>query len=371
MKLVDKLVLKDIVPWFFVGVGMFTALYFAVGAFVAASRFLSLGAPPLLIAQWMFYNTVPFLGKTFPMAMLLAVLLGFGRLSGDSEAVALFAGGISFGRIALSAAVMGLVVSVLGWALNDPIASYATGQALRIRTEFLDKPSDTQQSFTFDNRSNNRLESNVRVEKGYDARSQTLRQVTITVFDANGAPKVIIHAARARADKLTGKDWTLEDVVTYYLGPATTYIPARRLSSRELPTAALEKTPSAFTLLQSDPDSFSFVQLRRILASLKAGGLGDNRKVRDAEFSLWAKLAIPLAALVFALIGAPLGLRPQRSAKLTGMILALPIILGYYVLYTVMENLTMGGRCAPLVAAFLPDAVGLALGVWLVWRRAG
>ncbi len=370
MKLVDKLVLKDIVPWFFIGVGMFTALYFALGAFIAASRFLSQGAPPLLIIQWMLYNTIPVLGKTFPMGMLLAVLLGFGRLSGDSEAVALFAGGISFQRIAATAAVLGLVVSLAGWALNDPIASYASAQALRIKTEAIDKPGDTKQTLNTDIQGGGDTITNLRVDNGYDAHTQSLRQVTLTIYDKARRPSVVIHADRAQAVKITGKDWTLDNVDIYRLGAATLYSHSNQMSSRELPTTALQHSPDVFALLQSSPDNFSSGQLRGLIATLKREGLGNNRNARDFEFNYWGRFSIPLASLIFAVVGAPLGLRPQRSAKLTGMVLALPLILAYYVLYTVMDNLTMGGRIAPSWAAFLPDIVGLAVGAWLVWRRS-
>ena len=63
------------------------------------------------------------------MGMLLAALLGFDRLSRDSEAVALFAGGISFRRMMVPVIALGLVVSLVGYLFNDQIASYALRRA--------------------------------------------------------------------------------------------------------------------------------------------------------------------------------------------------------------------------------------------------
>ena len=90
--------------------------------------------------------------------------------------------------------------------------------------------------------------------------------------------------------------------------------------------------------------------------------------MRSAETDLWSKLALPFSALVFTVIGAPLGLRPQRSSKITGWFLAILIIFGYYVLYTTMGYAARGGGLPPILAAFLPDIIGLALGGALVWR---
>ena len=98
MKLLDKLVLKDLIPLFAIGVALFTGIWFAADPVIVASRYLSEGVPLPLVLHVVGMYLPPILALTLPMGMLLAVLLGFGRLSGDSEAVAIFAGGIPFAR---------------------------------------------------------------------------------------------------------------------------------------------------------------------------------------------------------------------------------------------------------------------------------
>ncbi len=68
------------------------------------------------------------LAFTFPMAMLLSVLLSFSRLSSDSEAVATYAAGVPFIRVAAPAAVLGVVASLAGFILNDYMAAQASRQ---------------------------------------------------------------------------------------------------------------------------------------------------------------------------------------------------------------------------------------------------
>ena len=48
---------------------------------------------------------------TFPLATLMAILIVFGRLSGDSELVAMHAGGVGFRRLVIPIVVFGLLVS--------------------------------------------------------------------------------------------------------------------------------------------------------------------------------------------------------------------------------------------------------------------
>lgn len=379
MKLLDKLVLKDLVPQFFIGVGMFASLYFALGPLLTASRFLSQGFPPALIVKYMALNILPILGLTFPMGMLLAVLLGYGRLSADSETVALFAGGIPFLRVAFPAAALGLIVSGAGYVINDPLASYANDQILRMKENIFHQAGASTKSFDRAVYDKDALQATIHVEGGLDAAAGVLRNVTIILYDAKGHPAQTYYAQSAHPlnNDLSSKEWALEDVNINTLSNSPNALPAhiyaQVLNTKDIHIEALTKTLDLSPLMkriQGDPNAFAFSRLRGFIQKLKAGGFGHDPDVRFAEVTLWNKIALPLASLVFALVAAPLALRPQRTSKMTGWILSLPIILVYYLLYTIMSSMARGGACPPLLAAFLPDIVGLMVGLGLVWRRS-
>src|SRR5208282_1679794 len=59
-----------------------------------------------------------FLELTFPMAVLLGVLMGFGRMSGDREIIAARACGMSLYRLAMPVLGVALIV----WALSSWLA---------------------------------------------------------------------------------------------------------------------------------------------------------------------------------------------------------------------------------------------------------
>ena len=112
MKGVDRVVLKEIVGPFFGSVLLFTSLFLTAGELKKLTEFANMGVPwsELLI---MVGFTLPFvLAYTIPMAMLLATLLGFGRLSSDSEVIALFAAGTGFPRIMAPVAGFALAVAL-------------------------------------------------------------------------------------------------------------------------------------------------------------------------------------------------------------------------------------------------------------------
>jgi lipopolysaccharide export system permease protein len=91
--------------------------------------------------------------------------------------------------------------------------------------------------------------------------------------------------------------------------------------------------------------------------------------IRTAEVSLWFKTSLPFSCLIFGLVGAPLGMRSPRSAKVSGAVWALPIMLGYYVIYMTMSNVAQGGGVSPALAAWLPNLLGGIVGACLIWKN--
>ena len=68
---------------------------------------------------------------------------------------------------------------------------------------------------------------------------------------------------------------------------------------------------------------------------------------RDARVELHRRLAFPAACLVFALLGVPVGVRPRRGGRATGLILTLVLIGGYYFLFVTGAHMAQQGSIAP------------------------
>ena len=365
LKLVDRLILNDLIPKLLAAIAAFSLMLLILGPLLASARFQAAGIPWWIIAKFVGWDFTAFVRYTFPMGMLLAALLGFDRISRDSEGVALFAGGISLLRIMAPVVGLGLVVSLVNYVFNDRISSYAAAQVADFNNHRQDIVGETTKPFDLANRKDGKLQTTVHIEKGFDAQAKVLRQVTINFYDADGKrPVQTIYADRAKSQGAGLKEWTLFDG---QLTDLTTGAVSKFDHAAD--TIGLQKTPENMAFLQRDPETLSFHDLRRQIAELKSGG-SDSADVRNAEVGLWFKVSLPFSCLVFALVGAPLGLRPPRSGKISGYVWALPIMLGYYVIYTSMSSIATGGSISPILAAWLPNILGLGVGTGLIWGAA-
>jgi lipopolysaccharide export system permease protein len=114
----------------------------------------------------------------------------------------------------------------------------------------------------------------------------------------------------------------------------------------------------------SRPDALTFQELRRYIAAQESMGLDTS----ELQVQLQDKLALPFACFVFALIGAPLGIRPQRGSSALGLGVSIIIIFGFYVVGHYMHILGAGGSVSPVVASWLPNVLGLVAGCVLAVR---
>ena len=155
LRLLDRYVLKELLYPFVFGIAAFSSIFIASTMLFKITQYMTkYGAPIETIARLFMYNMPEIINYTFPMSMLLAALMAFGKLSGSSEITAMKAGGISYYRIVAPVLVVGFIVSMFSviWAEKVVPTSKATAHVFltkryaiirvrRLRIILLSKPS--------------------------------------------------------------------------------------------------------------------------------------------------------------------------------------------------------------------------------------
>ena len=119
LRLLDRYVLAELLYPFIFGVAAFSSIFIASSMLFKIVQYITTyGASMTSVAKLFLYSLPEVINYTFPMSMLLASLMAFGKLSGSSESVAMKSGGISYFRIVAPVLVVGLIVSLFSviWA---------------------------------------------------------------------------------------------------------------------------------------------------------------------------------------------------------------------------------------------------------------
>ena len=367
MTRLDRLVLNEIIGPFIGSAFLFTGLFFAGGELVRYAEFLQKGEGLFVVLRLVLYTFPMVVSLTFPMATLLATLLGFGRLSGDSEVTALVAAGISFERIMLPVAVFGLMVSLLGFWISDTVVPNANRQRQALIDSVKAKGGanlSSVNSFTLTLRDDDhRAFTHIYVAGGVDTRSASLLNVSIELWQNDDATTFI---TAPRAEWVPGtKDWSLKNgTIAYLTGNTRAVTGFTELSTAEV--HAQMDTPTNLAVLERPVEEVTTNGLRERVRVLRSGG--NEKEARDGEVEIARRVALPFASLMFALVGAPLGVRPSRAGKGVGFGLSVLITFSYWMSIQVVSVLGRGGILPPGLALMLPNLVCLFAALFLIRR---
>src|SRR4051812_16023358 len=114
----DRYILEEVVGTF---IGACIFILFILLMFQAlrlAEFFIIHGASGVMLGKMAFFMAVAFLPTALPLSFLIAVLVAFGRISSDSELIAMKANGISVTRLAVPISLFAVFIVVLSMALN-------------------------------------------------------------------------------------------------------------------------------------------------------------------------------------------------------------------------------------------------------------
>ena len=347
VKTLDRYVVREILPPLFLSLMIFTFILEIPPVMEYLEALVAKGVPWGTAARMMLTLIPQALGLTIPMALLVGLLIGLGRMSGDREAVALLACGVSPYRLLRPV----ILLAVAFGALH-----------LYVMIRAIPDANQTFRQLTYDVVSQ-QVENDVRPQVFF----QNFPNWVLYVRDipkTGGGWKDVMVAETNRPDGTTAVylanrgrlaldrvkqtvDLVLEDGVRY--------------SSRGLDGKAIEtyRFPKDL-IVRLDPKSvFHDLQLMRgvqemtieALEAQAATKLANNITAHQEMMAIQQKFSFPAACLVFGVIGIALGLSVARDGKMAGFVVGIAVIFAYYILLYLAESYAKGFYSDPATAA--------------------
>jgi LPS export ABC transporter permease LptG/LPS export ABC transporter permease LptF len=357
----DRYVIRQVIPPFLLALVIFTFILEIPPIMENAERLIAKGVPWPTVGRIILTLLPSGLGIAIPVALLVGLLIGLGRLSGDREIVAMLACGVSLYRLlrpvlVFSVAAFAATLWVLIYAIPDANQTFreitydiiaAKGNDVRPRVFFEEFPD--------------------RVLYVHEEAAAGWRKVFLA-DTSGGARPVIFLADRGRLvlDRAARRvDLVLADGIRYSPGrEAGEYdIYAFRDDplilgldpNRVFPAAGPPKGISELTIVE--------LQAQRRLK--ESQGLSPHNEIMFIQ----QKFSIPAACLVFGLLGLALGVTARRDGRLAGFAIGLGVVFVYYIVMYLAEGLTKGHQLPAVLARWMPNLVlaPVAVGA-LVWR---
>ena len=362
-KILHRYVFREILVPFALGLGVFTFILLLARLLKLIELVVNRGLPPLQILRLLGFLMPAFLEVTVPMAMLLAILIAFGRLSADAEMIAMRSSGLSIYQLAPPVVLFVGIATCMTAALSMYARPWANHN---LKHELWDIARTRATAGLRPQIFNDEFPGLVIYAEQIDSRTDRLFHVLIsderdpnqhnTVFAREGYMISDNQAQTVTLRLLDGTIHTSGDAASDYHTDFESY--DVNLDLRE--------SLAGETAKEDDPQELTLPQLRAAIEKKAASG-----KPRPGLLvELHRKFAIPFACIVFGLVGVPLGIEPARAVRSRGFAVSLAVIFTYYILLSAGQGFAEQGTVPAWLGLWLPNMVFGVIGVILMRRAA-
>jgi LPS export ABC transporter permease LptG/LPS export ABC transporter permease LptF len=366
LRIVDRYIIRELLLPFLIGLLVFTFLLLIPPLADYGERLIAKGVSWEIVAKVLLTLVPQSLAVTIPIALLIGLLIAFGRLSADRESVAFQACGISIFRLARPV----VLVAVVSWALTSYIMFVSVPYANQTFREIIYGVVSA--------RAENEIKPRVffedfpnRILYIRDTPSASTGWIDVFLADTTQPDLPTIFTAR-RGRMVIDREKRTVDLVLEEGARHTANLhdPARYEVTKfdEFVTALDPSTVFPPTDILKGDAEMTIPELRARESDLRKAGL----PVHGPLLAIHRKFAIPFVCVVFSIIGLGLGLTSGRDGKLAAFVPGIGVVFAYYVLDYLGRQMAKGQLLAPWLASWGPNIIlGLAGLALLYWRGRG
>ena len=382
MKTLERYVFGAFLSSFFLA---FLVLSFVltVGLMVQIVRYMLQGIPVDLVGRFAFVSFPETLQWTIPLALLVASVLVFSRLSADSEIAAMRACGVNLLTVMRAPLLFALFCTVMGLFVNNEIVprgpqirralarriSVGAGLELlepgrviddfpKVKIYFEEKEGNWLRDLIVLDFSNPRVDRMITASKALvtsEGRDVVLdlHGMTVDPLDENNPGMAratrfqyrVKDALKDRTYKRREKDFRFFEILSEI-----------RLAKADVkdPQAAAERRAR-----EGRAKGAVAKELKLVKKSLKS-------QLSNLRTEFQKRLVFAFASICFVLVGVPLGIRAQRRESSIGIAIALVTALGYYLVVILMTSLEKNYAVRPDLLIWLPVVLCAALASYLI-----
>ena len=346
-------IVSEILPPFLLGLSAFTIILLIARILKLVELVVTRGVPFMEIGKLFALILPTFLEMTVPMALLLGIFLGLGRLSSDHELLALKASGISPIQVLLPIGTVALFISLITLLLTTmvrPAANLALKRELfniaknRVATALREKvfnddfpqiliyveevipPGDTSQGVLIVDRRNPARENIIFAKVALMLSDEDSKTISLKLFDGT---------VYEREKKRPSFSQTRFNTYDFKLDPEEVFGPIRKK--------------------ERGPKEMSLRRLGKAIQLKEEQGVKPTAELIE----LHQRFSFAFAPLVLSLLGVALVMIPTRSraGRSWGFALCLSWLLVYYGLLSMGKALGERDILPAAIALWLPNIV--------------
>jgi lipopolysaccharide export system permease protein len=361
--IVNRYILKEMLAPFSINVLVFTFLFLMTELINITNWIVNYNLSIFAVLTLIFFTMPWFLMFIIPMSVMLAVVLTFLRMSGDSEIVALKSCGLS---------VYGLLPPVLifsfaGFLLTLFMTLYGVPKAKATLEDMVLEMAASNVDIGLKERTFNDTFKNVML---YVNEIDLNQKKLIDIFIEDKRQRNIISTVVAPEGRLFSEPGKF--VFHLVLSNGTihqTNLKKHSANSIRFDTYKLsldlKKEMEKAEEREKGREEMSIAELKQVIVNESTIKDKDYYK---AQIVIHRRFSFPVACLALGLLAFPLGIQSKSGKRSSGLILCLFFFLIYYLLLTAGYTLGKKGIYPPVIGMWLPNLTMASIGLYFLFQ---
>jgi LPS export ABC transporter permease LptG/LPS export ABC transporter permease LptF len=358
-QVIDTYVLSNFLLFFALFLASFVLMTHVYTFFELLSDIVKNHIPMSRVFTYLFFLTPKLVYDSTPVSVMVAVLATFGILTKHNEVIAFRACGISLHRLAAPILVISGLLSATLFAFDYYYVPEANRRQDAIRMEIKGRPVQTylrpDRKWIFGQG------SRIYYYRYFDPAENVMIGVSVYKLDPNTFQlRRHVSAERARWSESL-KTWVFENGWTrdiqgieesnFHAFQATTF-------------PEFDEPPNYFLKEVKQDKQMNFHELAAYIHELQQSGF-DTVRLR---VQFYKKFAVPLFALVFAMISIPFAFLTGNRGALAGVGVSFGIAIAYWMASQLFEQIGNVNQLPASLAAWAPDGIFFLAGLYLLAR---
>ncbi len=353
MKIIDKYIFKKFIGTFVYAISLLIMIVIVFDVSENIDRFIENEAPLKAIVFDYYLNFIPYFINLFIyLFTFISVIFFTSKLAGDTEIIAILSSGVSFRRLLLPYLMASLLLAVFSFYLGNFLIPRTNHGRRMFKNAYMEKLNK-------DNERNIHLQISpgtfVYVET-YNSDYQVGYKFSLEKFEDQQLVYKLM-ADRIAWDTVTNK-WKLRNYYIRTIDSSGQHI----FKGAEMDTSLVIKKRDLYKV-KEDFEEMNFYELNEYIANEKRKGSIAYKKYETEKHK---RIAGPAAVIILTFIGVALSSRKVRGG--IGMHLGVGIALtfSYILLLQVSTVFSTTGNLSPMVAAWIPNIIFFAIGLYLL-----
>ncbi|MBI3941238.1 MAG: LPS export ABC transporter permease LptF [Acidobacteria bacterium] len=355
LKVIDLYLIRGFFKYFSLILLVGVALFIVFTLFELVDDIVTHHIALSMVLDYFWYLLPHVLTLVVPLSVLIAVLANYGLLDRTCQVTALKACGVSVYRLAAPVLLSAAALSGFLFVMQDYVLPFANQKQDNLRNLIKGQAIRTfyhpERQWIFGQKP--RLYNYVR----YDSTRGEFAQISIYDLDIGESRyRSRIYASRAVWDARR-KGWIL------YQGFKRDFEdPSRGIASFNEMFLQLPETPSYFVKEIKESSKMPYGELKSYIHTLQQAGFD----VEELRVELYRKISFPVVSIIMAIIGVPFAFSMGRKGAFHGVALSIFIGMVYWGTFGLFEVMGASRMLAPALAAWAPNLLFGAGGLYLL-----